>query len=80
MPLVVLYSQPGSPLCAEALSVLQRVQNSQPFHLEEVDVRADPALLAEYGEQLPVVTLNGTFLCEYVVDEKRLRELLRELS
>ncbi len=55
-----------------------RVQKQQPFALEEVNIEADPALLAEYGEQIPVVTLNGAFLFEYTVDETRLRQLLAE--
>ena len=42
--------------------------------------RTTPTLLAEYGEQIPVVTLNGTFLFEYAVDESRLRQLLKEVN
>ena len=80
MSLVTLYSKPGCHLCEDALRVLQRVQKLQPFALEEVNIQDDPALLAEYGEQIPVVTLNGTFLFEYEVDESRLRQLLKEVN
>ena len=80
MSLVTLYTKPGCHLCDDALDVLQRVQKLQPFTLEEVNVQEDPALLAEYGEQIPVVTLNGTFLFEYEVDETRLRQLLKEVN
>lgn len=80
MTLVTLYSKPGCHLCEDALRVLQRVQKLHPFALEEINVQDDPALLAEYGEQLPVVTLNGTFLFEYEVDEARLRQLLKEVN
>ena len=80
MSLVTLYTKPGCHLCDDALRVLQRVQKLQPFALEEINVQADPALLAEYGEQIPVVTLNGTFLFEYEVDETRLRQLLKEVN
>ena len=68
MSLVTLYTKPGCHLCDDALDILQRVQKLQPFTLEEVNVQEDPALLAEYGDQIPVVTLNGTFLFEYEVD------------
>ena len=80
MSLVTLYSKPGCHLCDDALRVLQRVQKLQPFALEEINIQDDPALLAEYGEQIPVVTLNGTFLFEYTVDEARLRQLLKEVN
>lgn len=80
MALVTVYTKPGCHLCEEAVRVLQRTQKLHPFALEEVNVQADPALLAEYGEQIPVVTLNGTFLSEYVVDEARLRQLLAEVA
>ena len=77
---VIIYSKPGCHLCEEAIRVLQRIQTQNPFALEEVNIQDDPTLLAEYGEQIPVVTLNGTFLFEYTVDETRLRQLLKEVN
>ena len=80
MAVVTLYSKPGCHLCEEARDVLLRVQKTQPFELAEVNIQGDPALLAEYGEQIPVGLLNGMFLFEYVVPETRLRELLKEVN
>ena len=80
MAQVTVYTKPGCHLCEEAIRLLQRVQKQQAFELQEVNIQDDPALLAEYGEQIPVVTLNGTFLFEYAVDEARLRQLLKEVS
>ncbi len=80
MAQVTVYSKPGCHLCEEAVRALQRIQKQHPFELEEVNIQDDPALLAEYGEQVPVVTLNGTFLFEYAVDEARLRQLLKEVA
>ena len=77
---ITVYSKPGCHLCDEAIRSLQRLQNQHPFVLEEVNIQDDPILLAEYGEQIPVVMLNGTFLFEYAVDESRLRQLLKEVS
>jgi glutaredoxin len=79
MAVVTLYTKPGCHLCDEARDALLRVQKGQPFDLEEININAEGALLAEYGEQIPVVLLNGTFLTEYTVDEERLRQLLREI-
>jgi len=80
MAIVTVYSKPGCHLCEEAIRALERVQKQQTFLLEKVNIQEDPALLAEYGEQIPVGTLNGTFLFEYTVDETRLRQLLKEVN
>ena len=79
MAVVTLYTKPACSLCDDAREALLRVQKGQPFELEDVNVEDDPALFAEYGEQIPVVLLNGTFLFEYHIDEARLRQLLREI-
>ncbi len=80
MAVVTLYTQPGCRLCDDARDALLRVRRLRPFELVEADVQDDPALLAEYGEQIPVVLLNGTFVFEYAVDEGRLRELLAHVA
>lgn len=80
MAVVTLYTKPSCSLCDDAREALLRVQRGQPFELEDVNVQDDARLFAEYGEQIPVVLLNGTFLFEYRVDEARLRQLLREIQ
>lgn len=76
---VTVYSKPGCHLCEEALRTLTRLQAQTPFTLEEISILDDPALFAEYGEQIPVVLLNGEFLFEYTVDAGRLRQRLQEV-
>ena len=78
MAYLTVYSKPGCHLCEEALRVLTHHQAQTPFTLEEINIQNDPALLAEYGEQIPVVLLNGKFLFEYTVDQDRLRLALKE--
>ena len=80
MAVITLYSKPGCHLCDDARDALSRVQKRHPFDLEVVNIQEDPRLLADYGEQIPVVLLNGTFLFEYEVDEARLRQLLTEVG
>lgn len=79
MAVVTLYTKPGCHLCDDARLALLRVQKAQPFELEDININEDAGLSAEYGEQIPVVLLNGTFLTEYTVDEARLRQLLQEI-
>ncbi len=78
MAQVTVYSKPGCHLCEEAVRVLTRLQAQTPFTLEEINIQNDPALLAEYGEQIPVGLLNGKFLFEYTADEDHLRQRLQE--
>lgn len=73
---ITVYTQPGCHLCGDAVRLLTHLQAEVPFALEEVNIHSDPALLAEYGEQIPVVLLNGQIVFEYTVEESRLRELL----
>ena len=77
---LTVYSKPGCHLCEEAIRVLTDLQAQTPFTLEEINIQDDPALFAEYGEQIPVVLLNGERLFEYTVDEDRLRQKLREVN
>lgn len=78
MTVVTLYTKPGCHLCDEARDALLAVQQGQPFDLEEINIQADAELFAVYRERIPVVLVNGTFLIEDIVDEERLRQLLRE--
>ncbi len=72
MAQVTFYTQPGCYLCEKALCGLTSLQAQTPSTLEEVNIQSDPALQAEYGEQIPVVLLNGDFLFECAVDENQL--------
>jgi hypothetical protein len=69
VPLVTLYGKPGCHLCDEARAVVERVRAERPFELREVDVSLDPALFREYGERIPVLTLDGEELFEFFVEE-----------
>jgi hypothetical protein len=49
----------------------------RPFHLEEVDIESDPALLRRYMERIPVVALDGEELFDLFVDAGDLVRRLR---
>lgn len=75
---VVLYGRPGCHLCEEAREVLLRLRAATgAFELEEVDIEGDDELHARYLERIPVVSLDGEELFDYVVDERRLVARLR---
>jgi glutaredoxin len=66
---IVLYTRDGCHLCDEARAVLERI--GEPF--EETDISTDPELTADYGDQIPVVLLDGREHGYWRVDEARLR-------
>jgi glutaredoxin len=56
---VVMYTRQGCHLCEEAWTRLKQARRRYAFVLEQIDVDGDPALAARYGEEVPVVTVNG---------------------
>jgi glutaredoxin len=73
---VTLLSKPGCHLCDEARSVVAAVCGELGESFEEVDISNDAALLAKYGEQIPVTVVDGRQHDFWRVDPDRLRRAL----
>jgi thiol-disulfide isomerase/thioredoxin len=78
---LTLYSRSYCHLCDQMRDALQPLREQYPFALDVVDVDADPALVAQYDELVPVLTgsINGASalqLCHYFLDEKKVRDFL----
>ncbi|MGO4256507.1 glutaredoxin family protein [Marmoricola sp. RAF53] len=73
---VLLYGKPGCHLCDDAREVVARVCADLGTSYEEVDISGDPALMGEYGEQIPVTFVDGAQHDFWRVDEARLRAAL----
>jgi glutaredoxin len=74
---LVMYTRRGCHLCEDAWQVLQQEQRRHGFHLEAVDVDADPELAARYGLCVPVVTVAGEVRFRGRVNRVLLARLLR---
>jgi glutaredoxin len=74
-----IYSRPGCHLCDDAKAVIERVQRRYAFALREINIESDPALEKEYGEQIPVVFVNGNKAFKYHVDEAELEKKVKRL-
>ena len=74
---LTLYSRPGCHLCDEMHAVVVRVRSAIPFALEEIDITTDPALEALYGEEIPVLLIDGRKAAKYRIGDA---ELLRRLG
>lgn len=75
-PKVTLYTREGCHLCHEARRLLEEERHRHPFELEVLDVDAEPGLAERFGEQVPVVFLQGRKAFKYRVDPRRLRRRL----
>jgi glutaredoxin len=73
---ITLLGKPGCHLCDDARSVVSRVAEDLRVSWEERSILDDPRLLEEYGEQIPVVLIDGRQHTFWRVDEQRLRAAL----
>ena len=74
-----IYSRPGCHLCDAAKSVIERVQHRFAFDLRVINIETDAALEKEYGDQIPVVFINGNKAFKYHVDEAELEKKVKRL-
>ena len=75
-PRVVMYGRPGCHLCEQAREVIARVCEDLGEQYAEISIDDDPALLEEYGEEIPVTLVDGRRHDFWRVDEARLRAAL----
>lgn len=76
-PRVVVLSRADCCLCDEALAAVEEARRQVPFTLEVRDVDQDPRLAALYGEEVPVVLVDGRKAFKFRVDARRLVRTLR---
>jgi glutaredoxin len=75
---VTLYGRADCHLCNDMRAVVEAVRAAGPLEVEveEVDVDGDPGLAAAYGDQVPVLCVNGRKAFKYRVDARSLRARL----
>lgn len=74
---LTLLSKPGCHLCDEMKTVVAKVAGRFAVDVEEVDISADPDLMRQYGEQIPVLMWEGKKIAKYRISET---ELARRLA
>jgi glutaredoxin len=73
----VMYTRRGCHLCDDAWHLLKQAQQRHGFQLQAIDIDSDPALTSCYGEQIPVVTVNGKLRFHGVLNQVLLQRLLQ---
>lgn len=64
-------------LCEAARDVVERVAADMDLEWKEVSVDDDPRLAEQFGEEIPVVFVDGVQRDFWQIDEARLRRILR---
>ena len=64
-------------LCGAAREVIDRVIPEYDIRLDVVDVDSQAELARRYGEQIPVLLVDGAKAFKFRIDERRLRRRLR---
>lgn len=76
-----LYSRRECRLCEEMQETVSRASEGFSVRFEIVDVDLDSELIGHYGEEVPVLFVNGEKFAKYRIGETRLRwKLMREAS
>jgi glutaredoxin len=76
---VDIYSRPGCHLCDDAKEAIERVRRRFPFQLRVINIETDAELEKAYGEQIPVVCINGNLVFKYRVDEGEFESQVKTL-
>lgn len=74
--LVTVYGRHGCHLCEDAVSTLKSLQAELDFDIEELFIEGNSDLERAYGEQVPVIHIDGEHHDFYRVDPERFRTFL----
>jgi hypothetical protein len=75
---LLLYTRKDCCLCEEMKEVVRRVAESFPLTLQELDVDSAAELQEQYGNEVPVLLVNGRKAFKYRVSARELESRLRK--
>lgn len=73
---VTLYTREGCHLCVPARDVVQEVCADLGVAWHEIDIDTDPLLREKYGDEVPVVVVDGQTVGFWRIDAAVLRRAL----
>ena len=74
---LTIYTREGCGLCGEMKEVVREVKKEIPLEFDEVDVDSLPDLKEKFGDEVPVLFINGRKAFKYRLTETELRKKLR---
>ena len=78
MTVVTIYSRENCHLCDVALEALKSVEAELGFKIEKIYIDQDPDLVRRYGEEVPVIHIDGKHHDMFRVDLDRFRSSLEK--
>lgn len=80
MEKVTVYSRSGCHLCDVALEEIEKFKNEFDFEIEKVLIDGDSELEKKYGEEVPVILINGKPHDFFKIDPERFRNAMKKES
>ena len=74
--LVTIYSRRGCHLCEVAMEKARSIQSEFDFQIEEIFIDGNNELIELYGEQVPVIHIDGKPHDYFRINEERFRAAL----
>ncbi len=78
MTVVTVYSRKNCHLCDVAIESLESVNAELDFAIEKIYIDGDSELTNKYGEQVPVIHIDGLHHDIFRVDLERFRSSLEK--
>ncbi|MEI7540060.1 MAG: glutaredoxin family protein [Actinomycetes bacterium] len=78
MELVTVFGRHGCHLCDVATDVLESMKSELNFEIEKIYIDGDAELENLYGEQIPVIHIDGIHHDFFKVDPERFRSSLEK--
>ncbi|MFM2215092.1 MAG: hypothetical protein RJA88_461 [Actinomycetota bacterium] len=76
--MVTVYSRHGCHLCEDAVKTLESLREELAFEIEIIYIDGDAELEKLYGNEVPVIHINGEHHDFYKVDPERFRSSLEK--
>jgi glutaredoxin len=76
--MVTVYSRHGCHLCENAVSTLEKLREELAFTIDVIYIDGNPELEKLYGNEVPVIHINGEHHDFYKVDPERFRTSLEK--
>jgi glutaredoxin len=76
-PELKLYTRKDCCLCEEMKAILAQVVRRIPLVIEEIDVDTSADLREKYGNEVPVLFINGRKAFKYCLTAKELEQRLK---
>ncbi len=76
--MVTVYSRHGCHLCEDAVKTLEGMREELAFEIEIIYIDGNPELEKLYGNEVPVIHINGEHHDFYRVDPERFRTSLEK--